>query len=116
MFRWLLYVGSEVEKVIHRMSEILFAAKIAFRCLNRCVSQQKLNLLNLATSVVAQLRTSSAQIVRCVSSLPPRNKARFTLPDSTVCGFSPERVLHPVVGSALRGGERLFTRKLYADS
>ena len=65
LFCWLLRVHSEIEKIVHRMPEILFAAKITFRCLNRCVSQQKLNLLNLATSVVAQLRTSSAQVVWC---------------------------------------------------
>jgi hypothetical protein len=35
----------EVKKIIDRVSEILFAAEIAFRRLNRCVPQQELNLL-----------------------------------------------------------------------
>ena len=35
----------EVKKIVDRMSEILFAAEIAFCRLNRCVSQQELNLL-----------------------------------------------------------------------
>jgi len=47
------------------MTEILFATEIAFRGLNRCMSEQKLNLLKLAATVMAQLRTSPAQIVWC---------------------------------------------------
>ena len=35
----------EVKKIIDRVSEILFAAEIAFCRLNRCVAQQELNLL-----------------------------------------------------------------------
>ena len=57
-------VASKVKKVVHWMSEILFAAEIAFRCLDRCVPQQKLNLLKLTAAVVAQLRTRSPQIMR----------------------------------------------------
>ncbi len=34
MFRLLLPIRSEVEKVVHRMPEILFAAEIAFRGLH----------------------------------------------------------------------------------
>jgi hypothetical protein len=36
---------SEVEKIVHRMSEILFAAEIAFRGLHGCMPQQELDLL-----------------------------------------------------------------------
>ena len=46
------------------MSEILFAAQIAFRCLDGCMPQQELNLLQLATARVAQLRTGSPQVMR----------------------------------------------------
>jgi len=56
---------SEIKKIVHRMSEILFAAEIAFRRLDRCMSQQELNLLQLTPTAVAQLRTGSPQIVRC---------------------------------------------------
>ena len=52
-------VRSEVKKVVHWMSEILFAAEIAFRCLDGCMPQQELNLLQFATARVAQLRTGS---------------------------------------------------------
>jgi len=45
MFRLLLPIRSEVEKVVHWMPEILFAAEIAFRGLHRCMPEQKLNLL-----------------------------------------------------------------------
>ena len=52
-------VCSEIKKVVHWMSEILFATEIAFRCLDGCMPQQELNLLQLATVTVAQLRTGS---------------------------------------------------------
>src|ERR1700686_1218183 len=58
-------VASKVKKVVYRMSEILFAAEIAFRSLDRCVSKQELNLLQLPTAAVAQLRAGSPQIMRC---------------------------------------------------
>jgi hypothetical protein len=60
-----LPVCSEVKKVVHRMSEILFAAQIAFRRLDGCMPKQKLNLLQFATARVAQLRTGSPQVMRC---------------------------------------------------
>jgi hypothetical protein len=46
------------------MSEILFATQIAFRCLDGCMPQQELNLLQLAATGVAQLRTRLAEVVR----------------------------------------------------
>src|SRR5580704_16585370 len=54
----------EVKKIVDRMSEILFATEIAFRCLDGCMPQQKLNLLQLATVAVTQLRTGSPQVMR----------------------------------------------------
>jgi len=56
---------SEIKKVVYRMSEVLFAAEIAFRRLHGCMPQQELNLLKLATAAMAQLRTSPPQVVRC---------------------------------------------------
>jgi hypothetical protein len=50
---------SELKKVVHWMSEILFTAEIAFRWLDGCMPQQELNLLQLATAAVAQLRAGS---------------------------------------------------------
>ena len=44
-FFLLLPLRSEVEKVVHWMPEILFAAEIAFRGLDRCMPEQELNLL-----------------------------------------------------------------------
>jgi len=60
----LLGIRSEVEKIIHWMSEILFAAEIALRCLHRCMPQQELNLLQLSSTVLTQLRAGPPQIVR----------------------------------------------------
>jgi hypothetical protein len=64
MFLLLLGIHSEIEKIIHWMPEILFAAEIAFRGLDRCMPEQELNLLKLTAAVVAQLRTRSPQIMR----------------------------------------------------
>ena len=58
LFLW-LPVHSEVKKIVYRVSEILLAAEIAFRCLHGCMSQQELNLLQLSTTRVAQLRAGS---------------------------------------------------------
>jgi len=57
-------VRSEVKKVVRWISEILFAAQIAFRCLDGCMPQQELNLLQFATARVAQLGTGSPQVMR----------------------------------------------------
>ena len=59
-----LPVRSEVEKIVHRMSEILFAAEVAFRRLHGYMPQQELNLLKLSAVRVAQLRTRPAQVMR----------------------------------------------------
>jgi hypothetical protein len=64
LLRLLPRVHPEIEKIIHWMPEILLAAEIAFRGLDRCVTEQELNLLKLTTAVVAQLRTSPPQVVR----------------------------------------------------
>jgi len=54
-----LPVRSEVKKIVHRMSEILFAAEMAFRRLHGYMPQQELSLLKLSAARVAQLRTGS---------------------------------------------------------
>src|SRR3984893_11240415 len=56
-------VRSVVKKVVHWMSEILFAAEIAFRRLDRGMPQQELNLLQLATAAVAQLREAVVDLI-----------------------------------------------------
>ncbi len=65
MFRLRLRVRPEVEQIVYGVPEILFAAKIPFRSLDRCVPQQKLNLLKLTATVVAQLHAGPSQIMRC---------------------------------------------------
>jgi hypothetical protein len=57
-------VSAEVEQIVDRVPQILFAAEIAFRRLDRGMAQQKLDLLQLATTAVAQLRTRPPQVVR----------------------------------------------------
>jgi hypothetical protein len=55
----------EVKKIVDRVSEILFAAEIAFCRLNRCVAQQELNLLQFTAAIVAEFRAGPPQVVRC---------------------------------------------------
>jgi|HubBroStandDraft_6_1064221.scaffolds.fasta_scaffold203994_2 hypothetical protein len=43
-----LYVCCKVKQIVHGMPEILLAAEITFRRLDGCMSQQELNLLQLA--------------------------------------------------------------------
>ena len=45
LFRLLLPIRAEVEKVVHWMPEILFAAEIAFGGLHGGMPEQELNLL-----------------------------------------------------------------------
>ena len=57
MFRSPQHIRSEVKKIVHWMPEILLAAQVALRGLDRRVTEQELNLLELTAAVVAQLRT-----------------------------------------------------------
>src|ERR1035438_878548 len=50
---------SEIEAVVHRVPEVLFAAEVSFRGLHRCMAEQELNLLNLASIGMAQLRAGA---------------------------------------------------------
>ena len=61
----LLRTNSEINKIVYRMAEILFAAEIVFCGLDRCMTEQELNLFKLPTTVVTQLRAGSPQVVRC---------------------------------------------------
>jgi hypothetical protein len=58
-----LHVHPQFEAVVHRASQVLLAAEISLGRLYRCMPQQELNLLQLTTTVVAQLRASSSQVV-----------------------------------------------------
>jgi hypothetical protein len=49
-------IRSEVEKIVHGMPEILFAAEIALRSLHRSMAEQELNLLQFTAAIMAQLR------------------------------------------------------------
>ena len=63
-FRPLQRDQSEIEKIVYRMAEILFAAEITFCGLHRSMSQQELNLLQFTAAIMAQLRAGSPQIMR----------------------------------------------------
>jgi hypothetical protein len=75
MFGLLLCVRSEIEKIVHWMPEVLFAAEIAFRGLDRCVPEQKLNLLQFTPPDhgTAWHKFSGGHAARCVVDLPFRS-------------------------------------------
>jgi len=50
--------------VVHRDSDVLLRTQIAFRSLNGGVTEQELDLLQIATGLAAELRTGTPQIVR----------------------------------------------------
>jgi hypothetical protein len=50
--------------VVHGILNSLFATEVSFRCLNRNVTEQKLDLLQFASRGVAKPCTGSAEIVR----------------------------------------------------
>jgi len=54
---------SQLEQIVHGMSEILLAAKITLCRLNGGVAQQELNLLDLPAARMTQLRAGPAQVV-----------------------------------------------------
>ena len=61
----LLPIRCQLEKIVYRMSEILLAAEVALGRLYRGVPQQELNLLQLSSAVMTQLRTGPPQVVGC---------------------------------------------------
>ena len=57
-------VWLQSDPVIYRIAKSLLASQVAFGCLDRDVSQQKLNLLQFAAGLVAESGTCSSQVVR----------------------------------------------------
>jgi hypothetical protein len=51
------------QTVIDSTSELLFARDVSFRCLNGCMAEQKLDLLQFTARNVAQARTRAAEIM-----------------------------------------------------
>ena len=57
-------VWLQSDPVIHRIAKSLLTSKVAFGCLDRDVSKQKLNLLQFAAGLVAESSACSPQVVR----------------------------------------------------
>ena len=60
-----LRVRFQTDPIIDRVVESLLAAQVAFRRLYRNVSQQKLNLLQLPASLMAQPGACTPEVVGC---------------------------------------------------
>lgn len=94
------------------MSQTLFAAKIALRRLYRRVPQQELNLLQLFSAVMTQLRTDPPQVVGCYAlqarspTTGPDHVPHDILRDSTAPHFS--RLCHAPGGPSLRDPGRSY--------
>jgi len=57
-------IHSEIEQIVHRMSEVLFASQVALRRQHRCMPQQELNLFELSAIRMAEFCTCPPEIVR----------------------------------------------------
>ena len=53
----------QADSVIHRMAQLLFAPEIFLGSLNRCMTRQKLNLLQCSSRQMAESRTRAAEIM-----------------------------------------------------
>ena len=58
---WLRF---DTDAIVHGSANPLLAAKIAFGCLHGDVTEKELDLLQLSTRSVAQLRAGTPQIMR----------------------------------------------------
>jgi len=54
----------DLEPVVHRVTQILLAAQIALRRLDRDMAEQELNLFQFAAAAVAQFGAGSAKVMR----------------------------------------------------
>jgi hypothetical protein len=54
----------QADVIVDRIPESLFAPQVPFRRLHRNVSQQKLNLLQFPTSLMAQTGASPSEVMR----------------------------------------------------
>jgi hypothetical protein len=52
------------EAIVHRFFQVLLAAEVSLGRQDRSVAQEKLDLLKLTSIHVAELRTSSPQVMR----------------------------------------------------
>ena len=85
------------EPVIHRLPKVLLATQVAFGRLNRSVAQEKLNLLQLASTVVAQFSARPAKIVGC-HALKPQFEAvaPHNAPDEVLADAATPHPTRPV--------------------
>jgi hypothetical protein len=66
----------QLETIVYRISEVLLAAEIPLGHLYQCRLQQELNLLQLTTTVMTQLRACSAsREARCAPDPPSHNRS-----------------------------------------
>jgi hypothetical protein len=57
--------GFDAQSIVHSDSQALLTADVALRCLNGHVPKKEVNLLKLATGIMAKSRTRAAKVMRC---------------------------------------------------
>jgi hypothetical protein len=65
-----LWLRFDTDAVVHGSVNPLLAAEIAFSCLHGNVTEKELNLFQLSTRSMAQLRARTPQIMRCYMGEP----------------------------------------------
>ena len=72
----------DADVVVHGSANPLLAAKIAFSCLHRNVTEKELDLIQLSTRCMAQLRARTPQIMRRYLAKPEFPRILFNnVPD-----------------------------------
>jgi hypothetical protein len=74
--------------IVHRISKTLFASQVTLCGLHRNVAKQELDLLQFASSFVAQFRAGSPKIMRRYSREPLFDAACLTM-DQITFGVKP---------------------------
>jgi hypothetical protein len=92
--------------IIHGILELLFASDVPFRCLNRSVAKQKLNLFQLASTAMAKPGTRAAQVVGCQIVYAGLSGAPLHCVPDYACSHSSS-----VNNSALQNSSELFFRR-----
>src|SRR6185312_13966031 len=73
----------DADFVIHSESELLLADKVNFRRLDGYMTEEKLDLVKVASGKMAETRTGAAKIVGASLSIPAASAALLTISQST---------------------------------
>jgi hypothetical protein len=90
----LLRLRFEADLIVHSESELLLAAEVMFRCLDRHVAEEELDLIELAASQMTETRTCARRSWGASFSIPVASAALLTISQSTF-GVIPSPQIFP---------------------